>query len=677
MKQNTGPSDNNHGDRFVLLGVDTGGTFTDFVAFDGERLHVAKRPSTPAAPERAVLDGAAALVPADAGSRMVHGSTVATNALLEGKTARTVYVANAGLADVLAIGRQDRRELYKLEPAGRTPPVPAGLCLEVAQRSDPDGNDVTPLTETALNELVERVRGLQPEAVAVNLLFSFVNDAAEAAIERALNDAFGGEIIVCRSSRVLPEYREYERGVATWINAALGPRIGRYLGRLKAGAGPLAVMHGAAGTVDVDQAADRAVNLLLSGPAAGLLGARFAGRLAGEERLLTLDMGGTSTDVALIDRGIRLTSEGEIAGYPVAVPMVDMHTIGAGGGSLAYVDAGAMLRVGPESAGADPGPACYGAGGDKPTVTDANVVLGRLPAGTRLGGDMSLDTNAAHRALEALGQELGADATGAAEGVIRVANEAMARALRVISVQRGEDPRDYVLLCFGGAGGLHVCALAETLGMKRALVPIYAGVLSALGMLAARRSRELSRSVLKPLSALADAEVERHLEALRGRGREELAAESLPRTGSGGIDERELEERIGADLRYAGQSFTLNLPWWGAAGAARAFHDAHEARYGHRLELDVELVNLRLTLQGPEPELPIPRLAPGEGRPGAVETVAVHGAEGEVPVYSRDDLLAGQRFPGPAIVREAVSTTWVAPGWECAVDDYGNLRLAR
>lgn len=669
MKQNTGPSDNNHGDGLVVIGVDTGGTFTDFVVFDGERLRVAKRASTPAAPERAVLDGAEALVAPDAETRMVHGSTVATNALLEGKTARTAYIANAGLADVLTIGRQDRRELYKLEPSRRTPPVPVDLCLEVAQRSGPDGRDVIPLEESVLAELVERVRELGPEAVAINLLFSFVDDAAEASIERTLIDAFGRDVVVCRSSRVLPEYREYERGIATWINAALAPRVGRYLERLKAGAGPLAVMHGAAGTVDVDQAADHAVNLLLSGPAAGLLGARFVGRLAGEERLLTLDMGGTSTDVALIDREIRLTSEGEIAGYPVAVPMVDMHTIGAGGGSLAYVDAGGMLRVGPESSGAEPGPACYGKGGEAATVTDANVVLGRLPGGTRLGGDMSLDTAAARRALETLGVELGLDPVEAARGVIRVANEAMARALRVISVQRGEDPRDYVLLCFGGAGGLHVCALAEAMGMRRALVPVHAGVLSALGMLAARRSRELSRSLLKPLSEVTDTEIERHLDVLRRRGREELTAE--------GVDGSDLTERVGADLRYAGQSFTLNLPWSGVDNAAEAFHEAHAARYGHRLDMDVELVNLRLTLQGPEPELPIPRLETGKGCPEAVERVAVQGIEGKVPVYQRDDLRAGHAIEGPAIVSETVSTTWIAPGWRCEVDDYGDLRLEK
>ncbi|MES1943180.1 5-oxoprolinase [Salinisphaera sp. PC39] len=664
----TTADDRSSGDRAYLLGVDTGGTFTDFVLFDSERLRVAKRPSTPDAPERAVLDGAAGLAPADGPApRLVHGSTVATNALLEGKTARTAYIANEGLADVLTIGRQNRSELYKLEPACQAPPVPFDLCLEVAQRSAPDGADVTPLDAAALEELVARVRKLDPEAVAVNLLYSFVDDSAERRIERALIDALGADVTVCRSSRVLPEYREYERGIATWINAALGPRVGRYLGRLKAGVGPLAVMHGAAGTVDVDQAADHAVNLLLSGPAAGLLGARFAGRLAGEERLLTFDMGGTSTDVALIDGGIRLTSEGTIAGYPVAVPMVDMHTIGAGGGSLARVDAGAMLRVGPESAGADPGPACYGGGGERPTVTDANVVLGRLPASTRLGGDMALDVAAARKAMGGLTDTLGVDVAEAAEGVIRVANEAMAQALRVISVQRGEDPRDYVLLCFGGAGGMHVCALAEALGMRRALVPVYAGVLSALGMLAARRSRELSHSVLKPLAAIDAAAIDRRLADMRERGRRELAAEGVPSA--------DMEARISADLRYAGQSFTLSLPWRGPEETGDAFHAAHEARYGHRLDLDVELVNLRLSLQGPEPSLPIPQLARGDGVPDPVERVHVHDVDGDVPVYAREDLLAGQRFAGPAIVRERVSTTWVAPGWGCAVDDYGNLRL--
>lgn len=650
----------NNGD--TVLGVDTGGTFTDLVYFDGATLHVGKRASTPEQPEKAVIAGVQALAGNDQ-PRIVHGSTVATNAVLEGKLARTVYVANDGLADVLTIGRQARRQLYGLEPQAQPPPVLRELCVTVDQRSAPDGSEVSALTEQALSDLAARIRELAPEAVAINLLYSFFDDTAE----RRIAEAIEGAVYVSRSSAVLPEYKEYERGIATWLNAALGPAVGRYLGRLREALGDLAVMHGAAGTVAVDQAAEHAVNLLLSGPAAGLLGARFVGELADCPQLLSFDMGGTSTDVASIEGDIALTSEGDIAGYPVAVPMVDMHTIGAGGGSIAYLDAGGVLCVGPASAGAVPGPACYGQGGTEPTVTDANVVLGRLPASTRLGGDMPLAAHASHQAMAGLAQTLGISTEEAADGVIRVANEAMAGALRVISVERGDDPRMATLLCFGGSGGMHVCALAEALGMRHALMPIYAGVLSALGMLVARRTRELSRSVLTDVAAIADAEIEAALTALRQRGETELAAE--------GIARESLEADAFLDLRYRGQSATLRVAWHGAAQAAEAFHAAHEARYGHRLDSPVELVTVRLSLRGPAPDLPLAKLAPASHAPEPVESTRVHGVTEPVPVYQRADLGAGQRLTGPAVVREQVSTTWLAPDWACTVDAYGNLLL--
>lgn len=653
--------------QYSVLGVDTGGTFTDFLWFDGANLRVHKCLSTPTAPEQAILQGIADLAPSLPDLRVTHGSTVATNAVLEGKTARTAYITNRGLADLLSIGRQARRELYNLQPQPQPPPVPPDLCWEVGQRLAADGQEVCPLQEQDIQELLGLLRDQQPESVAINLLFSYLNDAAEREIEAALP----GHVFVSRSSVVLPEQREYERGMATWLNAAVGPVVSRYLQNLQAGlpAASIAVMHSAAGSIDIAQASRRGVNLLLSGPAGGLLAAQHIGRLVGRERLLTFDMGGTSTDVALIDGELGLTSEGRIAGWPVAVPMVDMHTIGAGGGSIAQVDAAGMLQVGPQSAGADPGPVCYGQGGQQVTVTDANLVLGRLPAGTRLGGNLALNVEAAQAAMAKLAASMQCSTETAASGVLAVANEHMTQALRVISVERGEDPRDYTLLSFGGAGGLHVCALAESLGMRRAMVPVYAGVLSALGMLVAQPARQKSHAVLRPVLELDEAELSQRLRVLTEQGREELSAE--------GIAVEDMMVTLSVDLRYQGQSSSLNLPIDRLEPLAAAFHEAHERRYGHRLELPVELANLRVAVAAEVPTLALPPLS-SRGEPASPEA---HGKVAEiealVPHYAREALIAGQALIGPAIIMESVSTTWLAPGWTAQVDVYGNLLLQR
>ena len=475
------------------LGIDTGGTFTDFVLFDGQSLRIHKVLSTPHAPEQAILQGIQEMGVSTAGLQVVHGSTVATNAVLERKGVRTLYIANRGLGDVLTIGRQARRELYNLQPQPQPPPVPRDYCVEVNARIAADGQRVSELSERDRDALLERIQVLKPEAVAINLLFSFIDDGDERAIESWLPEG----LFVSRSSQVLPEYREYERGIATWLNAWIGPLVAGYLECLNTALAPapVAVMQSSGGTVSAAKAGEKAVHLLLSGPAGGLMGARFIGQQTQQAQLLTFDMGGTSTDVALIDGDIGLTSEGHIGPWPVAVPMVDMHTIGAGGGSIAAIDSGGLLQVGPESAGASPGPACYGQGGELPTVTDANLVLGRLQPDAFLGGSMSLDVEAAAVAVKTIAKRLQLGLEEAAHGIIALANEHMAQALRVISVQRGIDPRSYMLVSFGGAGGLHVCALADALGLSRALVPVHAGVLSALGMLAAPRSRQLSRTL--------------------------------------------------------------------------------------------------------------------------------------------------------------------------------------
>ncbi|MCG6964933.1 MAG: hydantoinase/oxoprolinase family protein [Chromatiaceae bacterium] len=651
----------------LRLGVDTGGTFTDFVLLDADgTLRVHKVLSTPDAPERAILEGVAAMG-LDIGSlQLIHGSTVATNAVLEGKGVRTLYIGNRGFADLLNIGRQQRAALYELQPEDPPPVVPEGLCLETGGRLDARGHEIEALSDTDLADLLEDVRRLAPEAVAVNLLFSYLEPAAEERIGAALPQG----MFVSLSSRVLPEIREYERGVATWLNACVGPRMAGYLARLRRGLEgvPVSVMQSSGDTVSAEQAADHTVRMLLSGPAGGLIAARHVGALAGYDELLTFDMGGTSTDVALVEAQPRLTTEGRIGRFPVAVPMVDMHTIGAGGGSIAWLDDGGMLQVGPESAGAAPGPACYARGGTLPTVTDANLVLGRLQADAFLGGGLRLDEAAARSAVGALAARMGVGAVQAAQDIVAVANEHMAQALRAISIKRGADPREHVLVSFGGAGGLHACALAELLDMREVLVPVHGGVLSALGMLAARPGRQLSRSLPGLLEELSATQIDAALDELRRQGVDALQAE--------GFAAQACSAQASLDLRYAGQSYTLNVPWQGMAASAGSFHQQHQARYGHRLAMPVELVNLRQRVSGPAAQLRLPVL-PDAPAAQPIAYVQVLGVRGEVPCLRRDQLVAGQSLDGPALVVETVATTWVAPGWHLRVDSLGNLGLRR
>jgi N-methylhydantoinase A len=650
----------------VLLGVDTGGTFTDFVCYADGRLRVHKVLSTPSAPEQAILQGIREMGLAGSHFYLVHGSTVATNAVLEGKGVRTAYVTNRGFGDLLTIGRQARRELYNLQPAPEAPPVPPELCFEVGGRLGPDGQRLDALDDEQIRGLVARLEQLGVEAVAVNFLFSYLDDSAERRIERALPD----NVFVSRASYILPEQGEYERGIATWLNAWVGPRVQGYLNRLKRAIepAPLHVMQSSALTIDADQAARRAVNLLLSGPAGGLMGALALARDQGFERLLTFDMGGTSTDVSLLDGKVNLTSEGRIGRYPVAVPMVDMHTIGAGGGSIARVDEGGMLAVGPESAGADPGPACYARGGQQPTVTDANLVLGRLRPDAFLGGGMRLDAAAARAALERLGARMGLSGEQAALGVVELANEHMAQALRVISVQRGIDPRDHALVAFGGAGGLHVCALAEALGIRRALVPLHAGVLSAVGMLAAPRGRQLSHTLCVPLLEQTAAGLRSRLAALADQGRDELLAE--------GVSAQQTAATFSLDLRYQGQRFALNIPYRDPQQAAEEFHRAHRQRFGHALDVAVELVNLRVGLSAGG-EAWNPEQAPAAAAGEALEAVNMTGERQAVPVWRREDMAIDRYHDGPLLVIDIVATTYVAGGWRVRRSTRGGLLIER
>jgi N-methylhydantoinase A len=595
----------------------------------------------------------------------VHGSTVATNAVLEGKGVSCVFITNHGLRDMLTIGRQTRRELYNLQPEPPPVPVAREFCLEIGGRLAADGSEVEALNPAELEELIKKIDTLAPEAVAINLLFSYLDPQFEIAIENALADRF----FVSRSSSILPEFREYERGITTWLNAYVGPLVAGYLQRLQQGVpkAAVSVMQSSGGTIAANQAGRQAVHMLLSGPAGGLAAAQFLGSAIDRTRLLTFDMGGTSTDVAMIDGALKLTSEGKIAGYPVAVPMVDMHTIGAGGGSIAYVDSGGMLQVGPESAGAAPGPASYNQGGKRPTVTDANLLLGRLRPDAFLGGKMPLHESAAYHAMHSVAEPLGLSVEQAAEGVVRIANEHMVHALRVMSVQRGIDPRGLTLVSFGGAGGLHVCALAEALSMQQAMVPVHAGVLSALGMLVAPRSRQLSRTHIARLMNMAHEQIEAVYAELEAKGRQELIAE--------GVAKAEIEIQRSLDLRYEGQSYYLNLPWNDLKSCEAAFHRLHAERYGHELDLPVELVNLRVGLVSRPTPLTLTSLPAGSASV-PYDQVSLYGLEQSAAVYARDGLMAGQQLTGPALITETVSTTYLAPGWYCKVDAAGNLLLS-
>ena len=650
----------------MLLGIDTGGTFTDFVLFDGQHLRFHKRLSTPHAPEQAILEGIEAMGLADEALLVIHGSTVATNAALEGKGVRTAFITNRGFADMLTIGRQARRELYNLQPQPVPPPVPAELCWETGGRLDAEGQLVEPLTDNDLQQLKAQLAAMSPEAVAINLLFSFLDDSLEQRIEAIVPD----HIFVSRSSAILPEYKEYERGISTWLNAWLGPLVQHYLRRLQAGLprARVAVMQSSGGTLAADQAGHLAVHMLLSGPAGGLAAARFVGNTVGRDKLLTFDMGGTSTDVALINGDVRLTTEGRIGPYPVAVPMVDMHTIGAGGGSIAYLDAGGMLQVGPQSAGAAPGPACYGRGGRQPTVTDANLILGRLRPDAFLGGEMRLKIDAARTAIAPIADPLKLSVEQTAAGIIRIANEHMAQALRVISVQRGIDPQGYTLMPFGGAGGLHVCALADALGVNDALVPVHGGVLSALGMLAARRSRELSRTIATVAEEMSAESLENDFQALEYQAATALMAE--------GITTDQLTCQRTLDMRYQGQAFTLNVPWQHISGSVTAFHNLHEQRNGHRLGLPVEIVNVRIHMRGPAPGLTLPQ-TPHRTAPPPTQNTQLYGISEPAAIWPRDHLQPGQPIAGPALITETVATTFIAPGWQGVPDLYGNIQLSR
>ncbi len=656
----------------MLLGVDVGGTFTDaaLVGADGA-VHTAKVPTTPSDQALGVLEAvdevlarAAATPPQVTG--FAHGMTVATNALLEGRAARTALIATAGFTDVIELGRQARAHLYRLCDAAPAPLVPAQLRFAAPERCAPDG-PLLALDPAAAQALVEEIAAAEPEAVAIALLHSYAHPEHERLLARLLAERLPRETHVSVSSELVGTFREYERTATTVLDAALSPLVGSYLRRLATESSARGliepeIMQSAGGLTSTSRAASHAALTILSGPAGGVGGALLLAELAGVENVLCFDMGGTSCDVCLITDGqVAETAQRTVAGRPLALPALDIHTVGAGGGSIAWRDGGGALRVGPESAGAAPGPACYGQGGERATVTDANLLLGRLPVERPLAGGLMLDVAAAERAVARLAQELGLDTRECAAGIVRVAEAEMLRALRVMTVERGIDPREYALLPFGGAGPLHACALAAELGIERVICPRTSGVLCALGLAAAAPRRDVSRTVMLRGSALTT-------EAL-ARVREELLAQAgspqsqHARSGASGVDpahaatQGSASAHLGArrrtvyELRYRGQSHELAVESSSIDPSTlrEQFARAHERRYGYRDDAgEVELVTIRASVWGVAPQLSLRDV---------------------------DDSGVNGRIEGPAVHPLPEATLYVPSGWSGEVDQWGTVNL--
>ncbi|MCS6860588.1 MAG: hydantoinase/oxoprolinase family protein [Abditibacteriales bacterium] len=669
----------------MRIGIDTGGTFTDLILYaessDGQpRLLTHKVPSTPPDFSAGVLRGLRELLTGAALGQvrydLIHGSTVATNALLERKGAKTALVTTRGFRDVLEIGRQTRAEIYNLNVERPAPLVSRPLRLEVTERVDAQGNVLTPLRASEVERVLDRLERRGVESVAVCLLFSFLHPQHEQRIA-ALARKRG--FFVSASCEVLPEFREYERTSTTVVNAYVSPVMSRYLSQLASaaqqeGAAHVRIMQSNGGSISAQAAGARAVHTLLSGPAAGVLGALHVARQALGERpnLITFDMGGTSTDVSLCVGDVRVTTEGSVGGLPVRVPMMDIHTVGAGGGSIACVDAGGALRVGPQSAGADPGPVCYGKG-EQVTVTDANLILGRIDPERFLGGRMRLDVERTRAFMSSWVQAFmrGLEVSDAARAIVRVVNSNMERAMRVISVERGYDPREFTLLSFGGAGGLHACALAESLRIPRVLIPVHPGLLSAWGCVASDVVKDFARTVMLPASERASRGVRSVFAALEREGVGTLRRE--------GFAPNDIVLMRSLDLRYVGQSYEITTPFAGnVAATVQTFHRLHEQHYGHCApDEPVEIVTARVRAVG---RVRPPRLQPIErgtaDARAAIVTRRRLGVTSEVAtIYDREQLKAGNAIIGPALVVEPYATTLVPPRWRGTVDRWGNILL--
>ena len=660
----------------TIVGIDVGGTFTDIAILRDGQLSVHKLPSTPADPSQGVRRGIAEIDVGEA--EYVHGSTVATNALLEGKGGKTVLVTTLGFEDVLEIGRQSRSDLYDLNLDRPPALAPWELRFGLPERVDYKGEILEDLQDDAIATLLTLLREADVDGVAVSFLFSFLNSLHEEKLLTALR-RLPDPPFISISSQVIPEFREYERTSTVVVNSYVGPVMARYLGELEQSLGSgLRIMQSSGGSITARLAAEQPVRTILSGPAGGVVGAFHTGRQAGYPDIITLDMGGTSTDVSLCPGRIKETTSATLGGYPISVPMIEIHTVGAGGGSIARVDAGGALVVGPESAGADPGPACYGKG-DHITVTDANLVLGRLRPAQFLGGRLDLDQERSQSLIASLAGQIGATAEETALGIIRVVNANMERAIRTISLERGYDPREFTLVPFGGAGPMHSCELAQELGIPRVLIPTHPGILSALGVAIADVVKDYSRTVMLRGEDINQPRLEEEFHGMEGQARQELRQEGLPAA--------EMTARRYLDARYVGQSFelTIDYPALSRRGdlqraIANSFYQAHLQRFGYADRNEaVEIVNLRLKLElaVAKPDIEAQALAPADATAARIEDAEVVFRQGPLSttLYDRDRLSPGNVIQGPALLLQLDTTVVVPPGWGGAVDPFGNLIL--
>ena len=656
------------------IGIDIGGTFTDFVVYDDtdESVRSFKRLSTPSHPERAVLDGLKRVPDLEA-RVLVHGSTVATNALLERKGSATALITTKGFRDLLLIGRQTREHLYDLLPGQSVPLILPEKCFEVNERVNYQGQVVTPLDLAEVEAIIQALRDQHIESVAVSFLFSFLFPDHEHRVSDRLRKA---GLFVTASHELVPEFREYERTSTTVINSYVSPVLDRYLAQVQQeiGTTEFHILQSNGGRLSVQQARGHGVRSILSGPAGGVVGAKHIAKLAGYENLITFDMGGTSTDVSLVNDCLNVTNEATVGGFPIRVPVIDIHTVGSGGGSIAYRDAGGGLRVGPQSAGADPGPVCYGQGGEFPTVTDANLVLGRLPGDGFLGGTMMLDHIRAEEILEQLARDLSLarhpvldQKHAMALGIVQVVNAHMERAMRVISVERGHDPRDCTLVSFGGAGGLHACDVARQLAIPRVLISPKASTLSALGMLTADVKMDYVQTVMIS-GEVPYEELESRARPLVEQGLEDLQRQS--------VDANSIEVVQEVDMRYVGQSFELCVPL--TMDFRTRFDEFHQQRYGFcHPDAQVEIVNVRVRAVGLVVPPVLPSFETGSSDPSEAiwcrRPLVLQGQIDDVPHYRGTSLHTGHRIDGPAIVLQEDTTIYIGKTDSAEIDRYQNF----
>ncbi|WP_456384159.1 hydantoinase/oxoprolinase family protein [Persephonella sp.] len=651
----------------VKVGVDTGGTFTDFVFVENGRWNILKVLSTPDDPSRAVLKG---LKKIEGRKDITHGSTVATNAVLEGKGAKTAFITNKGFEDIIYIGRQERKKLYDLFYRRPQPLVPENLRIGIDCRVNSRGEILKSPDEKQLKQVVSYLKEQNVESVAVVFLFSFLNPEHEKIVKETLEKE---GFYVSASYQIVPEFREYERASTTVVNSYVMPKMDRYIKNiqenLKEGE-KFRIIQSNGGVISPDTARKEPVRTVLSGPAGGVVGAYAVGKIIGKTKLITFDMGGTSTDVSLINGKLPFSTEATIRQMPVKVPVIDIHTVGAGGGSIAYLDSGGSLNVGPESAGADPGPVCYGKG-ERLTVTDANLFAGRLVPEYFLGGNMELDINRLETFFTLYSQDWKIPPEKLAEGILQIANIKMERAIRVISIEKGYNPAEFSLFTFGGAGGLHAAFLARNLSIPEVIVSVNPGIFSAFGMLMADVVKDYSLTVMTLASDKEMEHIERSFRVLEEKAVSDMMEE--------GFTEQQIKIERFADLRYRGQSFEIIVPF--SRNMKEEFHRLHEKIYGYsRPDRDVEVVNIRLRATGEREKPVIGRIKEGDKKPptealAGEKDVLFDGKRYKTKIYRREKLLAGNVVDGPAVIVEYSSTTVIPPFATAYVDEYGNIRI--